>query len=533
MRISIWTGMMNHDILGLNILRQPHVKMSTNSTFLLPRAADPTDAYGLLLCSSVSSHSAAFRIEAVACLWPACLVSKEGNIFRTTPAGYKPNVKPQWHDKIESVYNTNFPGMLLFVERVWRCNSPWWPFKSVKLDSDTTAPTCRALPRNSSAQRAMPVIGMCHNIKNTGIEGAKLNAKDCHIQELFEKANRSAIWGGLACQRHSDTVWFWSFRTWETWCFALQTFKPNATLDPQLIPKLCSSVSCSRSSSPNGTFTASTPKTIVWKGYSYQRWLKPVLTWWPQNEAQEQMPHLSRKHLGTAAVLEPSEQITIEYSVSCSLHSINCFLWTLEHVLLHAWPRPRTTSPCLQTLQECQCQKLHRIHFGCRYQIQNCIVCLKTLLLLLFGAVLQAKNTVTRFGSESVARGKLDVLTCKHSNHFKPNATLDPQLILKILTEPFLHKKSSTKWHPLWCIMVQSKKIAGARFQNWYVEFSQNAVAVVLPAPTWRRVGMAMDSYLFAWLSHDFHRLDTKDELFERLLLLQIRGSLPWLINTS
>ena len=45
----------------------------------------------------------------------------------------------------------------------------------------------------------MPVIGMCHNIKNTGIEGAKLNAKDCHIQELFEKATPSAIWGGLAC----------------------------------------------------------------------------------------------------------------------------------------------------------------------------------------------------------------------------------------------------------------------------------------------------------------------------------------------
>ena len=85
------------------------------------------------------------------------------------------------------------------------------------------------------------------------------------------------------------------------------------------------------------------------------------------------------------------------------------------------------TSPCcLQTLQECQCQKFHRIHFGCRYQIQNCIACLKTLLLLLFGAVLQAKNTLTRFGSESVARGKLFVLTCKHSNHFKPNTTLDP-----------------------------------------------------------------------------------------------------------
>jgi hypothetical protein len=45
----------------------------------------------------------------------------------------------------------------------------------------------------------MPVIGMCHSIKNTGIEGAKLNTKDCHIQELFEKATPSAIWGGLAC----------------------------------------------------------------------------------------------------------------------------------------------------------------------------------------------------------------------------------------------------------------------------------------------------------------------------------------------
>ena len=117
---------------------------------------------------------------------------------------------------------------------------------------------------------------------------------------------------------------------------------------------------------------------------------------------------------------------------------------------------PRTT---LQTLQE----KLHRLHFGCRYQIQNCIVCLKTLLVLLFGAVLQAKNTVTRFGSESVARGKLDVLTCKHSNHFKPNTTLDPQLILKILLERFIQKRSSTKWYPLWCIMVQSKKIAGTK----------------------------------------------------------------------
>ena len=32
------------------------------------------------------------------------------------------------------------------------------------------------------------------------------------------------------------------------------------------------------------------------------------------------MPLLLRKHLGTAAVLEPSEQITIEYHVSCSLN---------------------------------------------------------------------------------------------------------------------------------------------------------------------------------------------------------------------
>ena len=92
---------MNHGpngSLGTNILRQPHVKMSTNSTFLLPRAADPlANAYGpmVLLCSSVSSHSAAFRVEAVACLGPACLVSKEGDLFPTTPAGYKPNVKPQ------------------------------------------------------------------------------------------------------------------------------------------------------------------------------------------------------------------------------------------------------------------------------------------------------------------------------------------------------------------------------------------------------------------------------------------------------
>jgi hypothetical protein len=29
-------------------------------------------------------------------------------------------------------------------------------------------------------------------------------------------------------------------------------------------------------------------------------------------------------------------------------------------------------------------------------------------------------------------------------------------------------------------------------------------------------MGMATDSYLFAWLSHDFHKLDTKDELFEK-----------------
>jgi hypothetical protein len=73
---------------------------------------------------------------------------------------------------------------------------------------------------------------------------------------------------------------------------------------------------------------------------------------------------------------------------------------------------------------------------------------------------------VLRFGSESVARGKLDVLTCKHSNHFNPNTTLDPQLILKVLLERFLRKKSSTKWYPLWSIMVQSKKIARTRFQN-------------------------------------------------------------------
>ena len=67
------------------------------------------------------------------------------------------------------------------------------------------APTGRALPRNGSAPR---VIGTCYSIKNTRIEGAKLSAKDCYIQELSEKATRSAIWGGLAGQKHSDAVWF-------------------------------------------------------------------------------------------------------------------------------------------------------------------------------------------------------------------------------------------------------------------------------------------------------------------------------------
>ena len=56
---------------------------------------------------------------------------------------------------------------------------------------------------------------------------------------------------------------------------------------------------------------------------------------------------------------------------------------------------------------------------------------------------------VLRFGSESVARGKLDVLTCKHSKQFKPHTTLDPQLILKILLI-FLHgfRTTFTDWTP-------------------------------------------------------------------------------------
>ena len=33
-----------------------------------------------------------------------------------------------------------------------------------------------------------------------------------------------------------------------------------------------------------------------------------------------------------------------------------------------------------------------------------------------FGAALHAKDTVTRFGSEAFAHGKLDVLPCKHLN---------------------------------------------------------------------------------------------------------------------
>ena len=152
-----------------------------------------------------------------------------------------------------------------------------------------------------------------------------------------------------------------------------------------------------------------------------------------------------------------------------------------------------------QTLQECQCQKSHRIHFGCIYQIQNCIVCLKRLLLLLFGAVLQAKNTVRRFGSESVARGKLDVLTCKHSNHFKPSTTLDPQLILKILLERFLHKKSSTKWYTrCGASWFNPRKLRVRDFKTWYVEFSKNAVAVVLP--TCCRTNMATDGHGYGQL---------------------------------
>ena len=97
MRISIVIWMMNHGpngSLGTNILRQPHVKMRFSCQGQLPWRTPM-----VLLCSSVSSHSAAFRIEAVACLGPACLVSKEGDLFPTTPAGYKPNVKPQWNDK--------------------------------------------------------------------------------------------------------------------------------------------------------------------------------------------------------------------------------------------------------------------------------------------------------------------------------------------------------------------------------------------------------------------------------------------------
>jgi hypothetical protein len=86
---------------------------------------------------------------------------------------------------------------------------------------------------------------------------------------------------------------------------------------------------------------------------------------------------------------------------------------------------------------------------------------------------LQAKDTVTRFGSESVARGKLDVLPCKHSNHFKPNTTLDPQLILKILLERFLHKNSLTKRYRLWCI-----KLRGRDFK---IEASQNPLWLQIP----------------------------------------------------
>ena len=97
----------------------------------------------VLLCSSVSSHSAAFRVEAVACLGPACLVSKEGDLFPTTPAGYKPNVKPQWNDK--NWLPIFFPGMLFFVEHLWSCNIPFLADRSNQSNSTVTQRHPRAV----------------------------------------------------------------------------------------------------------------------------------------------------------------------------------------------------------------------------------------------------------------------------------------------------------------------------------------------------------------------------------------------------
>ena len=113
------------------------------------------------------------------------------------------------------------------------------------------------------------MIGTCYSIKNTGIEGAKLNAKDCHIQELSEKATRSAICGGLAGQKHSDAVWF---------CVLVTESGPGR----------------------NATSIAQT----------LARW---------------QFWNLLAKLL-----------FNTTYSLQTDVYSINCFLWTLEHVLLHA-----------------------------------------------------------------------------------------------------------------------------------------------------------------------------------------------------
>ena len=48
-----------------------------------------------------------------------------------------------------------------------------------------------------------------------------LHIPNSKLHSLSEKATPSAIWGGLAGQKHSDAVWFWICRTWEAWCFDL------------------------------------------------------------------------------------------------------------------------------------------------------------------------------------------------------------------------------------------------------------------------------------------------------------------------
>ena len=58
-----------------------------------------------------------------------------------------------------------------------------------------------------------------NNLTNFAREASQtplwLQIPNSKLHSLFENATRSAIWGDLAGQKHSDAVWFRICRTWE------------------------------------------------------------------------------------------------------------------------------------------------------------------------------------------------------------------------------------------------------------------------------------------------------------------------------